>query len=132
MNRPAYVSVKSNARDPRRGCGGSSLRAHRETLIRLAAVYKKVNAAFGDFAIDALTTSTRALASGSGNGDAMYTSIQGAISQLTGERDAISPQIKQLLNGSAFNGHALNEQQAKQLIAQAESLLERSHELATP
>ena len=62
----------------------------------------------------------------------MYTSIQGAISHLTGERDAISAQIKQLLNGSAFNGHALNEQQAKQLIAEAESLLERSHERATP
>jgi hypothetical protein len=42
-----------------------SLRTHRETLLRLGAVYEQVNAPFGQFNQDVLKASTRALKSGS-------------------------------------------------------------------
>jgi hypothetical protein len=52
-----------------------TLRAHRETLIRLGDVYKQLNASFGSFAMDTLKASTKALASGSAADDSTYTSI---------------------------------------------------------
>jgi hypothetical protein len=107
-----------------------TLRAHRETLLRLAAMYKQVNAAFGEFAMDALAASTHALTSGAADEDTVYTSIENNMLALTNERDALASQIKALLDAAAFNGEAINEQQTKQLIAQGESLLQRAHQLA--
>jgi hypothetical protein len=37
--------------------------------------------------------------------------------------------MKALLEGAAFGGQAINEQQAKQLIAQGKALLEQANEL---
>src|SRR3954447_5706512 len=42
---------------------GKSLDAHHETLERLGALYKQVNASFGEFSLNTLCASTRALAS---------------------------------------------------------------------
>ena len=105
-----------------------TLRAHRETLLRLGAVYKQLNAAFGTFAMDTLKASTMALASNA-PGDTTYTSIENQIQNLTGRRDALASQIKTALNDAAFNGRALNEQQAKQLIKQAQALLDEAASL---
>ena len=107
-----------------------TLRAHRETLLRLAAVYKHLNAAFGQFATDMLTASTGALTSGSAADDHVYAQTESAIADLTSERDALAAQMKTLLNAAAFGGQAIDEQQAKQLIAQAEDLLRRAGQLA--
>jgi len=107
-----------------------TLRAHRETLLRLAAVYKQLNAAFGQFATDMLTASTGALTSGSAADDHVYAQTESAITDLTSERDALAAQMKTLLNAAAFGGQAIDEQQAKQLIAQAEDLLRRAGQLA--
>jgi hypothetical protein len=106
-----------------------TLRAHRETLLRLGAVYKQLNASFGQFAMDTLTASTGALASGSASDDGKYTSIEGKIESLTAQRDALAAQIKALLDAAAFEGHAIDEQQAKHLIDQTKALLEQAHEL---
>jgi hypothetical protein len=107
-----------------------SLIAHRETLLRLGDVYKQLNAAFGVFAMDTLTASTKALASNDAS-DATYTAIEGQIQNLTTQRDALAGQIKGALNAAAFDGNALNEQQAKQLIDQAQGLIDQAHTLAT-
>jgi hypothetical protein len=107
-----------------------TLRAHRETLLRLAAVYKQVNAAFGQFATDMLTASTGALTGGSAADDHVYTQTESAIAGLTSERDALAAQIKSLLKAATFGGQAINEQQALQLIAQGQDLLLRADELA--
>jgi hypothetical protein len=106
-----------------------SLRSHRETLLRLGAVYEQVNAAFGQFGLDLLTASTRALTSSSSN-DATYASIETSIENLTSQRDALAAQIKAALNAAAFDGQPLNERQAKRWIDQAESLLDQARELA--
>ncbi|MFL5801136.1 MAG: hypothetical protein ACJ8CR_05265 [Roseiflexaceae bacterium] len=106
-----------------------TLRAHRETLLRLGAVYKQLNASFGQFSMDTLTASTKALKSGSAVDDQTYTSIEGEIQSLTAERDALASQIKAQLGAAVFGGQAINEQQAKDLIDQSEALLERAHAL---
>ena len=106
-----------------------SLTAHRETLLRLGAVYKQLNAAFGEFAMATLQASTTALASNT-PGDASYTSIENALAHLTAQRDALADQIKAQLSAAAFDGQPLNKQQAKNEIAQAEALIAQAKALA--
>jgi hypothetical protein len=106
-----------------------TLIAHRETVRRLGDVYEQVNAPFGQFAMDTLTASTKVLASNDA-GDATYTSIEGQIQTLTSQRDALASQIRSALNAAAFDGKALDEQQAKGWIDQANELLSQAHTLA--
>ncbi len=107
-----------------------SLIAHRATLLRLGDAYEQVNAAFGKFGMDLLTASTHALNSGSTADESRYTSLENSIESLTSQRDALAGQIKAALNAAAFDGQALNEQQAKAWIDQANSLLGRANALA--
>jgi hypothetical protein len=104
-----------------------TLIAHRETVRRLGRIYEQVNAPFGQFAMDTLTASTRAVAS---TDDSVYNSIENSISGLTTERDALASQIKSALDAAAFDGQALNEQEAKAWINQAQSLIDRAEALA--
>jgi hypothetical protein len=106
-----------------------SLRAHHETLLRLGDAYKQLNASFGDFDMNILKASTKALAANDA-GDATYTSIENQIAGLTTQRDALAGQMKGALNAAAFNGQSLNEQQAKSYIDQANSLIGQAHALA--
>jgi hypothetical protein len=108
-----------------------TLRAHRETLLRLGEVYKQVNAAFGPFAMDLLAASTRALMGGTAANDTAYASIEAEIARLTDQRDALATQMKTALNAATFGGQALNEQQAKRLIDQGNDLLGQAHNLAS-
>ena len=103
-----------------------SLRAHRETLRRLGEVYKQLNAPFGSFGKSTLVASTRAIKSGTPTDDAAYTSIENRIAALTGERDALATQIRNALDSAAFGGNAINEQQAKAWIKQAQSLIDQA------
>jgi len=104
-----------------------SLIAHRETVRRLSDIYEQVNAPFGQFGMDALVASTRAIKS---TDESVYSSIETSIENLTTERDALAAQIKAALGAAAFDGQALNEQQAKAWIKQAQSLLDRAATLA--
>src|SRR5438093_1077712 len=58
--------------------------------------------------------------------------IQNQIASLTNQRDALTAQIKAVLDGVAFNGQSLDEQHAAGLIGQAQSLLDQAHQLAGP
>jgi hypothetical protein len=106
-----------------------SLRAHRETLRRLGEVYKQLNAPFGEFASSVLVASTRAIKSGTAANDGTYTTIENQIAALTGSRDALATQIRNALDSAAFGGNAINEQQAKAWIKQAESLIDQANAL---
>jgi len=106
-----------------------TLRAHTETLSQLGATYKQLNAPFGVFALSTLKISTRALASNDA-GDATYTSLESQIQTLTSQRDALAGQIKTALDAAAFNGQAINEQQAKNLNNQAQALINQAASLA--
>ncbi len=102
-----------------------SLRAHQETVRRLGEVYKQLNAPFGTFSMNMLALSNRAISSGSTAGDATYATLEGQMQTLTSQRDALASQIRAGLNGAAA-GNALNEQQAKRWIDQAQSLLNQA------
>src|SRR5262249_7176422 len=101
-----------------------TLRAHRETLLRLAQVYKQLNAPFGDFGLASLAVSTAALKS-TDAGDGTYTSLEAMIAQWTANRDTLATQIKAMLAAAAFSGQPINEQQAKSLIDQAQALIDQ-------
>lgn len=90
---------------------------------RLGDVYEQLNAPFGAFAEGALKASTAALRS---SDETHYASIETSIQNLTSQRDALAVQIRVALNAAAFGGQALNEQQAKGWIDQAQSLIDQS------
>jgi hypothetical protein len=101
----------------------NSLRAHQETLSRLAEAYKAINAPTGKLGLATLTgISTRALKS-SDPSDATYTALEQQIVDLTQRRNAIAEQMIAMLEDAAFNGKEIDEQQAEGLIDQAEDLL---------
>jgi len=108
----------------------SSLHAHSDTLLQLGQIYKKINAPFGDLAQSALLVSNFALQSNS-DGDAVYKSLESRIASWTAERDALASQIKQMLEGAEFSGLAINEQQAKQLISDGQTLLDHASACAS-
>ena len=58
------------------------------------------------------------------------TSIETALGNLTSQRDALASQIKAALDAAAFDGKALDEQQAKSWIDQANALIGQADALA--
>jgi hypothetical protein len=107
-----------------------ALAANRDKILRLGADYEQLNASFGQFAMDILRASTRALKSGSAEDDSLYASIESSIEALTARRDALAGQIKAGLNAAAFTGQPISEDQAGRWIDQAESLLNQARDLA--
>jgi hypothetical protein len=95
------------------------------SYVKLARIYKQLNASFGAFDMNTLKASTTALASNDA-GDTTYNSIEGQIESLTSQRDTLADQIKSLLDGAAFEQKGLTEQQVKPLINQAEDLISQA------
>jgi len=74
-----------------------------------------------------LKASTRGIES---SDEGVYGSLENSIASLTSQRDALAGQINAALNAAAFDGRALNEQQAKSWIAQANALIAQADALA--
>ncbi|HEX6778300.1 MAG TPA: hypothetical protein VF099_08875 [Ktedonobacterales bacterium] len=106
-----------------------SLKAHQETLRGLAEAYKEINAPVNQLGLDSLAISTAALESNTA-GDATYTDLENQLMSITSQRNALAAQMISMLEGAAFNGHAINETAARQLISQAQQLLAQVHSLA--
>jgi hypothetical protein len=102
-----------------------SVHAHSETLLRLGQIYKQINAPFGALSQSTLIVSNFALQSNS-DGDAVYASLENQIASWTAVRDPLAAQMKQMLEGAAFGGISINEQQAKQLISAGQALLDQA------
>jgi hypothetical protein len=107
-----------------------SLRVHHPSLERLGESYKQLMASFGSFSMDTLAASTRALASGSSSDDSTYTTIEGQISSLTDQRNALAADIRTGINQAEFAGRTLSEHQIRAWIASADDLLAQAHALA--
>jgi hypothetical protein len=105
-----------------------SLVAHNATVDRLNKVYEQVNAPFGSFAMDTLKASNRAIVS---TDESVYSSIESQIASLTSERDTLAAKIRDALSAAAFDGHAIDEQQAKGWIDQAQSLIDQASSLGS-
>jgi hypothetical protein len=108
-----------------------SLRAHRETLRRLGEVYKQLNAPFGEFGMDALHISTRAIKSDS-SGDGTYNALENQLTVFTNRRDLLATQMRSMLEAAAFDAKAIDESLAMHVIADAKRLLEEVHAVAQP
>jgi hypothetical protein len=104
-------------------------RAHRETLLRLAETYKQLNAAVGQFGLESLVVSTRALESNAA-GDATYTDLENQLAALGDQRDKLAGHMRDALSAATFDGKPLNELDALSLIDQGQSLLASMHTLA--
>jgi hypothetical protein len=104
-----------------------TLRAHRETLWRLGEVYKQLNAPFGQFGMDTLVISTRAVKSGTADDDSTYTVLENQLMSFTDQGDALAGQMRSMLAASAFAGQPLDAGQAHILISEAEILLDQVH-----
>jgi hypothetical protein len=107
-----------------------ALRAHQATVLRLGEVYKQILGSVGQFAVDTLDASTRALSSGSASDDSTYTQIETALGALNTWRDRLADQIAEQLLGAAFHGQPVNELRARALTLEARALLAAAHALA--
>src|SRR5260221_523762 len=68
----------------------------------LARAYKQINAPVGNFGLNSLLVSTKAL-NANDPGDGTYTFLEGEIAALTKSRDTLSKQIVSLLEGAEFH-----------------------------
>ena len=100
---------------------------HRNTTNELGVIYEQLNAPFGQFGLDTLTASTRAITS---TDESVYEGIEGSISNLTTQRDALALKIEIALDRAAFDNQEIKEKDAKAWIAQARSLLNQASALA--
>ena len=99
------------------------------TLNKLGQVYTQLEAAVGDFGLDTLTASTRALASNS-HGDATYTSIENQLATLGSARDALVAQMQTLLTGAEFGNTPISAKTAMGLVSRGNALLAQADTLA--
>jgi hypothetical protein len=99
------------------------------TLDKLGQVYTQLEAAVGEFGLDTLTASTRALASNSA-GDATYTGIENQLAALGSARDALAAQMQAMLTGAEFGGTPISAKAAKALISEGNALLTQAATLA--
>jgi len=98
-----------------------SLKAHNDTLSKLAEAYKQINAPRGELGRRTLIgMSTRALSSGDPN---VYSNLESKLSDLTQQRNGLAAQMIAMLEAAAFDNQAIDERQAKNLIDQANDLL---------
>jgi hypothetical protein len=101
-----------------------SLRAHNETLSRLAVAYKEINAPRGTLGAKTLQgISTQALE----GDDQTYDKLETKLTNLTAERDDIAGNMIDLLENAAFNKQPIDEGAANRLIDRAEKLLASVH-----
>ena len=105
----------------------NTLFEHSKTSTELGAIYEQLNAPFGTFALDTLTASTKGIQTAD---ESLYGWYEGRIEDLTNQRDTLASQIKSALDGAAFDGQQIKEKQAKDWIAQAQSLIDQAAALA--
>jgi hypothetical protein len=95
----------------------------------LPAVYKQINAPFGQLAMDSLKVSTAALTSDA-PGDATYASLTTKLVAWTARRDALAGEIRTMLDGATFRGQRLDERRARRLTLEASELIGEVHRCA--
>jgi hypothetical protein len=101
----------------------ATIRGNANIFRRLAASYKQINAAVGQFGLGTLAISNSALISNDA-GDATYNQLESKLANLNSERDSIASQMIQILEDAEFNGKAINPTTASSLIQQANQLLQ--------
>jgi hypothetical protein len=93
-------------------------------FLPLARAYKQINAPLGTLGLGTLRASTLALESGNAADDSSYANIENKLNLITNERNNLAKQMIALLEGAAFDGQDIDKDQAEQLIAEAQALLD--------
>jgi hypothetical protein len=99
----------------------AALLGSKSNFILLSQAYKQIMAPVGELGLTSLQVSTRAL----GGSNETYANLEGQLSAITAERDALAAQIIQLLEGAEFSGTPIDFKTASTLAAQAQELLEK-------
>jgi hypothetical protein len=108
-----------------------SIQSHEATFVQLAQIYKQINAPVGPLGLGTLSISTRALASGSSTDDSLYTSLEGQLTSIGRQRDSLATKMSAVLEGAEFNNQPFDVQQAQNLIAEGQALLDQVNHLAS-
>jgi hypothetical protein len=108
-----------------------ALRSNSEQVRRLGQAYKQILATTGEFAMNTLTASTKALASGSSADDQRYTATETALNTLDTLRNLLADQIRDQLEGAAFHGRPVSARQANTLVTEANRMLQATKALAS-
>jgi hypothetical protein len=104
------------------------LRQGRADFNRLADLYEQINAPVGQFGMDSLKVSTKALQSNDPK-DQTYTVLEDEISGLTKVRDALAGDIIRLFEKAEFRGGQIDHSEVQRLSQEAEKLLQQMHVL---
>ncbi|MGI9033862.1 MAG: hypothetical protein ACR2HY_09375 [Acidimicrobiales bacterium] len=107
-----------------------ALRVHGPQVEQMGALYKQLNAAVGQFGLDTLAVSTPALTSGTSANDSVYANLEARLRALGGFRDQVALRMSEDLNGGAFDGRPIDENELRSLVAQAQALLAQVHAMA--
>jgi len=95
------------------------LQHQRQTYTRLARAFKQINAPVGELGLKTLAQATAAVK----GDDAGYARWLSFINELTSARDALTAEIKTVLNEAIFGGKRLDGDRAEDLLRRAEQLL---------
>jgi hypothetical protein len=106
----------------------ASVLARKGQLTQVGVRLKDITAPFGPFAMSILQVSTKGLASNAA-GDATYAAIEGAIGDLTTQRNALAVQMQTALDNAQFFGTTISAKDAAKLISKANNLLEQAADL---
>ncbi|HSS94625.1 MAG TPA: hypothetical protein VLR46_11620, partial [Candidatus Dormibacteraeota bacterium] len=101
-----------------------------ENFTDVARTYKQIDASVGQFGLETLMISTRAIKSGSSSNDSTYTHLENKLIALTNERNALAGQMISALEGAEFTGQSIGDHRAEQLVESGQNLLEKVSELA--
>jgi hypothetical protein len=97
---------------------------------KVAQTYKQLDAAVGEFGLATLAASTRAIESGTSLNDSTYASLENQLASLIDQRNALATKMIGLLEGAAFNGQSITEEQAQALVTQGQALISEAQALA--
>ena len=102
----------------------------RDAYMRLAEVYKRINAPVGPLSLSTLRASTLALKSGTSSSDGAYVTLEQGIDRVRTQRDNLANEMADLLDGAAFNGETLDMADVRGLMLQGEALMRRADALS--
>ena len=92
---------------------------------KLGAMWKQINASFGQFSMDTLCASTGALASNTA-GDTTYAQTESALASLGAQRDTLAGQIRLALWNAEFGNQKIDPKQAKAWVKQGQGYLDQA------
>jgi hypothetical protein len=105
------------------GVGSAQLQT--PLAMRLAALYKQLQAPVGEFGLATLSASTGALAAND-PGDRVYRACDAALSSLGAQRNVVAGQILELLHRAQLRHVPIKGAAAAQLLADGQPILARA------